>query len=58
MCQDAAVEEFEDGSDKRGQRIKSVVGDNWETSAKSCGAKNSEHPGCTGRQVETSGRQA
>ena len=35
----------------RGQRIQTVVGDNWETSAKSCGPKHSERPECTGRQV-------
>ena len=30
-----------------GQRSQSVVGDNRETSAKSCGSNHSEHPECT-----------
>ena len=37
-----------------GQRIQTVVGDNWETSAKSCGQRIQ----CSGKNWETRGRQA
>ena len=33
------------------QSIQLVMEDKWETSAKSCGPKHSEHPECTGRQA-------
>ena len=47
----AGREKLETSLKSCGQRIQSVVGDNWETSAKSRRPKHSEHPECTARQA-------